>query len=299
MSVVPDNQLQPTHDNCPVCGDEHFCDAPVVLRLQEDPVVSMKQCQRCFACSADRMPMESFLRDLYEPSIYQSSLTHDEGLTRKCAANIQRLFKKDNIQGIDILDYGGGNGSLARLLCKNLTRQLGGTIPVTAIVVDIHPRDAESDLSFITVDEFLSSEKKYDVLIASAVLEHIPHLQPVLEKLCRAGKEGALFYARTPYDAPLANYVPHYHIKWPRHVHDMGPQFWSEFANRMPLQILESRTSIVESSFTDRPLQTLLAYILKAPSLFETGLLNKLLRRETVCWRFVGGWEVFLEIGSS
>ena len=142
----------------------------------------------------------------------------------------------------------------------------------------------------------MAADDKYDIVIASAVLEHIPYLNPVISKLLISGKPGALFYSRTPYDVPLAKYAPLYVVKWPRHVHDLGPRFWQQLAETHSLEVLHSRTSIVESSFSNKPVTTILSHLLKIPSRIETELFRKINHSNSLLWHFVGGWEVFIKL---
>ena len=294
--IVQEDELNETNVSCLVCGAENFNEGRIVLQLQDMPHVLMQECPRCKVVSANPMPNNSYLNKLYNPEIYQSSLTHNDNLSRKCVNNILSFYQPANNKIINLLDFGGGNGNLSIQMLQALKRKYGEELQIKATIVDIYPRENTTELEFITVEEFMTSGSKYDIVIASAVLEHIPKLEPVLTKLFSIGKKGALFYSRTPYEVPLAKYIPKYSIKWPRHVHDMGPIFWQKWTNMFPVEVLCSRTSIVESSFSDKPVMTLLAHLLKLPSILETEMLAKLFRHKQLLWHFVGGWEVFIRL---
>ncbi len=129
------------------------------------------------------------------------------------------------------------------------------------------------------------------MVLASAVLEHIPYPVKSLEQLLSQTHAGGIFYARTPYMVPLRRL---FHalgktvdFTFPAHIHDMGSAFWDQMLVTLKLQdqfeILISRPSMVETSFRQSPLRTLIAYCMKAPW-FLLG--NR--------WGLVGGWEVFI-----
>ena len=99
-----------------------------------------------------------------------------------------------------------------------------------------------------------------------------------------------MFYARTPYVLPLLRLLKRFGIEldftYPGHLHDLGQNFWNNIPNMyrdFNLRILRSCPSIVETSFGQDFMTTLLAYIFKFPWYVLRGF-----------YGYVGGWEIFI-----
>ncbi len=243
--------------------------------------------------SVDRFPSLEFLNELYRPENYRSSLVSDRQLVQRCAKRVIRSL--DQIPNpFRILDFGGADGSLA-LELKSWILALHPEHDVSISVVDIYDRVTSSDAKFVHVDQFLKSADQYELVLASAVIEHLRSPGEFLRRLFSAISSRGAFYARTPYESPLARLVPGYRLKWPRHLHDFGPEFWSEVPARLGYsgQTVYSRPSLVETTFRDRPVQTMLAHLLKIPGRIESACLSS--ESGWRLWRFVGGWEVLLK----
>ena len=132
---------------------------------------------------------------------------------------------------------------------------------------------------------------KYDIIIASAVFDHIPDCSEIIKTLFTLLKKDGIFYSRTPFVVPLMVFINKFKINldftYPAHVHDMGDKFWNTFITKMGIsgqyKIIKSRPSIVESSFNKDFIRTLISTTFKAiwyPFRF---------------WKFVGGWEIFIK----
>jgi hypothetical protein len=274
---------------CPICGSE----APrrAVVRLQRDPAISLLRCSCCGGCSASRMPRPEVLTGYYE-KYYQAAADHAvtlqdvPGFAGHIVRSMPRLRRN---QPLRILDFGGGDGSLSLAIAAQLRQPVGITL-----VDYVHPsRQRPTDVKLVwhrTLDEVTGP---YDLVLASAILEHIPDLRPALNHLLGLMGLGGYFYARTPYVVPFARIVPSFDFTYPGHVHDLGPAFW----NRIPetfgsdARIVASRPARVETTLKGDVLRTVAAHILKLPSRLEVALRGQPLR---LLWPFVAGWEVVL-----
>jgi len=296
-SQVPEEALSDRIETCPVCRDPDASRKPVV-RLQIDPVVDLLECSSCSAQSADRMPNAGFLSALYDPAHYRSSLVSGAGLSERCARSIAREARFDPDRPLSIVDYGGSDGSLSRALRRELLVR-GHRGDVRSTVVDLHPRGDSPHQRFIDPERFAKSGDRYDLLLASAVLEHLTHPAATIRSLLDHAAPASLFYARTPWDSPLQRVVPGYRVKWPNHLHDMGPAFWPRFMNVFGVsgEIVVSRPSIVETTFGDSPGRTLFAHLAKIPARLEGIVFPSRARDGARFWRLVGGWEVLIRIG--
>lgn len=298
VSEVPESHLAPPQACCSVCG--RYGQRPVRATLQTAPLVELQECLACHAQTASRLPDETFLKNLYAPSTYTSDLFSNRHAVRHCGFHIARLVTAAHPdQPLRVLDYGGGDGSLSRAVRDGLRRRgHRGLIELTVVDYFVDER-AQDDIRFLDVSEFSQLTETFDVVLASAVLEHLVDLSYTARKLLSLCTPRGFFYARTPYEMPLAQLVPGYSIRWPRHLHDLGPAFWARFLETMGFEgeMLRSAPSVVESDFRTRPLRTLIARALKAPAHLEA-----LWRKERVeqqgklAWRWVGGWEVAMRI---
>lgn len=293
---VPDLALGDRIEVCPFCR-EASTERRVVLRLQATPPVALVECGRCGAQSADRMPKPDYLTGLYDPKSYRSSLVSEAGVSRRCARAIaaHAAFRPD--QSVSMVDFGGSDGSLSAAVRAELIAR-GHRADVTSTIVDLHARQDGPHHRYLTPAEFEVSTGRYDLILASAVLEHLPDPASALHSLLDRAADGALFYARTPWDSPLHLAVPGYRVKWPRHLHDMGPDFWEGFTELFGVRgtLVVSRPSIVETSFRRAPLRTTLAHLAKAPARLEGLVRRSRIPRGRRFWRYVGGWEVVIRI---
>lgn len=294
---VGEADLSPPHDLCPVCGA--WDSRSIHSWLQSAPGVALLACDACFALSASRFPGEAYLKALYAPDHYASDLLSSQRAVTHCGAHIAARIPADPNQHLRVLDYGGGDGALSRAF-KVALRARGHRGRIECTVVDYFvDQRSDPEIRFKDVAELAGMTERFDIVLASAVLEHLTDLPTTARKLLSLCETGGFFYARTPHEAPLAAVVPGYPIRWPRHVHDLGPRFWAGFLPQMGYHgaVLHSAPSVVETDFASRPLRTFLAHLLKAPGRLEAFLLRDRVAHEgKVLWPFVGGWEVVLRV---
>ena len=193
--------------------------------------------------------------------------------------------------GARVLDFGGGDGGLV----IDLASRLG--FDVEATLVD-YAEARQHDIGTLTltrVADLANVEGTFQLVIASAILEHIPTFREAITTLFDRIEPGGFFYARTPYMLPLARLLGNnIDMCFPGHVHDLGPEFWNRAIETFSLdaEMLRSGPSIVETSFRESVGRTLAAHVMKAPSRLEVRLRG--LPTKPI-WPFVGGWEVVLQ----
>ncbi len=294
-SWIPEEALSSRSASCPLCGQTG--ERRPILDLQVEPRVELVECRACRGLSADRMPDPELLARFYEPTHYRSSLVSQAGLSRRCARAILRGMRLERDRPISILDYGGSDGALSRAIRHELLVS-GHRGDVESTVVDLHPREDSPHQRFIDPERFEKSTDRHDLLLASAVLEHLPSPAGAIRSLIGSARPDAFLYARTPWDAPLQRLAPGYRVKWPRHLHDMGPAFWERFMTVFGVsgELLVSRPSIVETSFREAPMRTALAHLSKAPARLENVLRRRGPETSDRLWRLVGGWEVLIRL---
>jgi len=193
-----------------------------------------------------------------------------------------------------ILDFGGGDGALSTALTELLLP--AGVRRATIDLVDREEPAPASQPLAVSIRHARAltdiSEPGYDLVLASAIIEHLPEPRPDLTRLFDFLRPGGLLYARTPWMAPIFRIcaplgLP-FDFTYPAHVHDLGREFWENLTTSLSLdnsryRLRHSSPSIVETAFSQAPLRSLVAYAMKAPWRVFPG------------WCFIGGWEVVFE----
>lgn len=271
-----------------------------VASLQESPEVVLLHCKKCHASSASRMPKPETLSKYYS-QYYDSFDDEEDRITLdapdRMACHIVRHAKPvlGDLAGreISILDYGGGDGAISAKIAHEFVKL--GAAKAKIALIDYNKSTIETSdnrIQFFRPGDLTEiSEKTVHLVVASAVLEHIPEPSEILAKLLASLTEGGIFYARTPYVTPISKIAKFINIKfdftYPAHVHDLGARFWNNVISTLPLEgafsISRSTPSIVETTFEQHFLRTLIAHALKLP-----GFVFK------EAYGLVGGWEVFI-----
>lgn len=298
---LSESQLCPPDENCPICDSKI---RSKLLRIQEAPDVWLLNCHNCHVSSASRMPtdktLEMYYSEYYSGSECKESTSEEDRITFDRPVRLVNRMRSgitNSLEGrrVDILDFGGGDGTLSLMLGETLLEE-NACKEVRIVLVDSSAVIPQGKASRIVVEKRTRLEndgQHYDVVIASAVLEHIPYPTEVLRNLLCSLETGGVFYARTPYAVPLLRLLPVTPIRkmllsYPWHVHDMGQHFWENILGELGLlptfRMLRSGPSPVERSFGQDFFRALAAHLLKAPW-YVLG------RR----YGLVGGWEVVIQ----
>lgn len=295
---LDESHLLPETKVCPWCRS--LRSARLVL-LQESPDVRLLECTQCNAVFTSRMPsagaLESYYRSYYtQAACAKSGAAVTLGNPRRMGRHIARLMRNIGAQrSVRILDFGGGDGTVAVetavvLLGCSLVNQAEIT------VVDYNRTHATLPDRRITLKSALQLEdlpdEEFHLVIASAVLEHIPEAPRILAQILSRVLPGGMLYIRTPQVRSFVLLAQRLHFTWdftfPAHVYDLGQDFWETYfaAATMPerFEVVSSRPSLVEASFRESPLRAGLAGLFKLPW--------HLLGRR---WGFVGGWEIVVK----
>ena len=272
-----------------------------VLGLQTDPVVVLLRCPRCAGASASHMPTAAFLREFYRD--YRRG--REMGVTfgapdrfgRRLAAALAPHLPRGDLR---VLDFGGGDGTLAVATVRALQRR-GIADRAEIVVVDLeppldHPPGAVPLTWRPTITEALGP---FSLVMANAVLEHVPDLGDTVRQLFERMRPGGFLYARTSYVAPLARWWPRVDFGFPAHVHDLGHEFWARARKVFGLSAtcLVSRPSPVAFRWRREPLRATAAYVLKLPGRVEARWSAP--ERERRWWTWVAGWEVLYRSGET
>jgi len=270
-----EKDLLPFDDKCLFCSG---INRKNIFLIQEEPEIFLALCKNCFAVSATRIPNKDFLKHHYQINYRNKSRKMNFNNSKKLAWHIFKLvnkFSKTYIhknKQIRIIDFGCGDGAVSIALSKMFIQKEHS--------VDLILVDTNIDLDCHTQVGASLSIKKYndlsdfdihdaDIVIASAVMEHIPFPVPILKDLFKKLKKGGFLYIRVPCVVSLLRVLNFFRIRpgfpYPGHLHDLGQGFWQHTDILKDFLVLYSRPSPVETSFRFHFLRTLLAYILKAP----------------------------------
>lgn len=300
-----ENEVYDARAHCPICL---YAGKRVQgIRLQSDPVIHLLHCPACGGRSAAWMPRPEILRDYYTGYFGSGDAAGGndivcvtfQGTERFARHLISAMPLAAGTSPVRILDYGGGDGSLAIAIAKSL-----GNRAVAVTLVDYQKPRAMRVPAHVQVAhathlgevQAMYPGQKFDIVIASAVAEHIPELNGVLNFLFGMIEPGGYFYARTPYISNLIAFLPFIDFVYPAHVHDLGASFWNRITRTFHLHadVIISQPSIVETEWRKAFIRTLAAHILKFPGYIEGKIAPKRVDR---WWNLVGGWEVVLRAG--
>lgn len=289
-AYLSEEKLLPQDKSCPFCSSTNRKNTAI---LQRSPDIYLMLCKNCYAVSASRMPKGSALNEYYGSYYGETKIATDipEKLAEHIYLNTQKFFHKK--RNIKILDFGGGNGEISISLARNFIKT--GISSVDVALVDYTDEIKKALDEKIKIKHYYNlsqiKEDKFNIVISSAVIEHIPYPISELNILFNALEEGGIFYARTPYMIPFMKLSGKLGIKfdftYPGHIHDLGQNFWNNILDKLNLngefELIVSKPSIIETGFRNHFFRTLLAYIFKSPWY--------ILRER---YNLVGGWEVFI-----
>jgi SAM-dependent methyltransferase len=162
------------------------------------------QCTACGLVYRTRMPTERELEELYSAHYSEKRLEEtetemlsSEASIRKASQYIGRFIE----QGSAVLDFGAGTGELVARL-----RELGvdaDGVEYSKKAVEAAEKNYDLKLSLSLEDLRLQRNRKYDIIVALEVVEHLPEPAKVLKKLHALLKPGGKLYLTTPNRAGL------------------------------------------------------------------------------------------------
>lgn len=286
-----EDELSPILERCSFCGMNQL--SPL-LKLQANPDVYFNRCINCFAVSASRMPTSEFLKNYYQ-NYYQSG-KEKSGITfhgeLRFAKHILKIIQSDfpAKSTIRLLDFGGGNAELSIAFSKLLNEKRRCKIEIVVVDFSEINEDISEEYSVQSKQDLSEIENdSFDIVFASAVIEHLPDAGKILPELIKKMNKNALLYIRTPWSVPLNHLLKKVGRAWdfnfPAHVHDLGKDFWENYvSNTSEFQLIHSAPSLVETTFRTNFIRTLFAKLLKMPWYVFSKNYTK-----------VGGWEIVVK----
>jgi 2-polyprenyl-3-methyl-5-hydroxy-6-metoxy-1,4-benzoquinol methylase len=236
------------------------------------------------------MPREEVLRDYYKRYYTAIDGTATFDGSDRFSRHLFRSLGVAPKSSIRILDFGGGmDAVISRSLARHFIQR--GTRSVEIALVDYNA-SCPREWGAITVDCYQSLPEAtsggFDVVVASAIVEHIPYPRDIMLGLLNSLSMGGRAYFRTPAMSSLIKTAALFGVRidftFPGHVHDMGQPFWENVLAALcvssSFRLIRSRPAIVETEFLAHPSRTVIAHAFKWPWF--------VLRRS---YSMVGGWE--------
>ena len=283
---------------CGICSSNSFTK---LIRCSEKPYINYIKCNKCGAVTFDKIPDQNVIDKLYstDTQYYKDDKSDESGGnitfygSTRFARHLLKKYKINKTDNFRILDFGGGDGELAYAVARELYRKCRYN-HAEIIVVDYTSSSYKTKHRKVTMStafplESIENGDKFDIIIASGVIEHIPSPGADIYRLFSLLKKNGICYFRTPYIYPLRKDLSRFGIEYdnlyPAHIWDLGGKFWQRLPQNVgykgDIELICSRPSIVEKSFKSHFFIALASYLLKAPWY--------------IChlWPYVGGWEVF------
>ena len=289
-----------TVERCGCCGAKDSF--RVLETFREEPKISMVRCRRCGAVTYDRILTQEKMDEIYENYNYLGADAKKASKDKvtfygksRFAKHVHSLISRHAYFGgqkkLRVLDFGGGDGALSLALCELIQKE-DPCESIEIVVVDYadepcKPEDPRISIRHTFPLESLPAEPSFDIVIASAVLEHLREPGKSFHRLVKMCAPGGVLYFRTPFKYPLYHLLKKagstLDMLYPRHLWDLGDEWWEKIARCAKVDglvdLVESRPSIAEKSFKEHLFIALIANGMKAPWF--------------ACrkWKFVGGWE--------
>lgn len=292
------NQLDEPKHACIFCKSSRLFQTGVIA--QRSPTVGYVECRDCYARFLDRQPTDVFLDQYYASDDYDRTLTTSPTKARIFAQKIISSEVKCELQSklraIRILDFGGGNGRLGLAVAEVISpNSYGSTHDVT--VVDVFRPKEDLGARFIPASRLseLQSES-FDIVLASASLEHVKDPGSVLQDLYLMCAPGGYLYFRVPSMFPLGRLFRQF-LLYPEHLSHMSPRFWKEMPSCLGWsgRFIYSRPAPPDAQLRNNPLGYVIAQVLKFPARIEV-VLRKLMRVSSPPrYDCSGGWEILFK----
>ena len=204
---------------CPICSSVKYCAILVAdheYNLKSETCYN--KCEDCKSIYQHPMPNTNELGALY-PEHYHS-LKPDSQITKfkfkQRFKQVKRFIKSDTV----FLDYGCGDGSFIEF-CGKLEPSVnfvGFEIALSNEIIELAPNVKKNLGDF---EYFLSNTINFNVISMNHVIEHIPNLNYVFEKLTSKLNSGGNLIGQTPNSTSLEHRL--FKTKWsgyhaPRHT---------------------------------------------------------------------------------
>ncbi len=294
-------KLDKINFKCPYC--QTLAKKKGQIKINKNPSVFLMSCAKCHLKFPSQLPSDETLHNSVEcfyNSFYEKYRTNTSKISfsnpDNLANNIAEKVEIDRRKSFRILDFGGGDGTISKMVASRLLEEYPA-IKFDIYVVDkvIKVKKEQKINSNITVRQsnyINNCQQKYELILAVAVLGHVKEINETLNEMFDYLNVGGYFFTTTPYVSPIIRILPILKFGYPGVLYDIGAEFWhSLFRERKNFKILSSRPSMVESSYKGSFFRTLIGTVLKIPALIEIHFKKD----GNILWPYYGGWELFAQ----
>lgn len=220
-------------------------------------VCNTMQCQSCGALFLDirfsNMEMASLyagyrneeytrLRDLYEPGYSKLSESYSE--RHQYIAEIEKFLTPHLPDTPMILDWGGDTGINTPLIHSARTVH----------IYDISNKPTLEGTHAVSLEA--ARQAKYDLIVCSQVLEHVPYPQDILSEIVTVMGHDTLLYVEVPYEELMRtnagsrdiHYKKHH---WHEHINFFSTESLEALLAQEQLQLMEMRTHMISLGWRD------------------------------------------------
>jgi len=297
---VPKESLMKRY-SCPLCEAPDFKEC---FEIQSIGNVLMNECDRCQLKFVSHIPTPMYLERYYDSQFSEYFEAFNPGSGKKVTFGKESRFAKHLSRRLSgrlpdranfrILDFGGGDGSLAYAFADNLVLNSTTVVSITCCdyVSDL-VQSNNPNIALVHIHDLKQVDTRFDLIIASASLEHTPNPGEIIESFDSILAPGGFIYIRTNYISPFIGISKKIDFSFPAHLEEFNPESLHFFleSNAPGLKIVEIRPAIVELSFISHPIFHLISRLFKFPGVLENIIFGKVSKLR---WPLVGAFEVLI-----
>jgi 2-polyprenyl-3-methyl-5-hydroxy-6-metoxy-1,4-benzoquinol methylase len=228
-----------------------FCDSyNITTSTYENTIFNNKEfeylkCTNCKLVFLNPLPTTEDYIKMY-PIEYQGKMATIANGSYDTLFQKINLFKKSNSQ---LLDYGCGNGRFVVEAIQN-----GYTVTGTEYNADLVKSLNQNFRTgtFLTIEEFYNTDKKYDIIFLSNVLEHLSNPKEIMLLLKNRLNKNGIFVIEGPIETNFNLTMPISKL-----LFYIRKRFLNKKANHIPTHIFYSNNRNQEQFFISLGLQTL------------------------------------------
>lgn len=217
--------------NCPVCGAK-------TRRYAQHPEAELLRCDICTHVFSEQLGTAG--SDIYDPTYFQD--THKNWFANPNIALFDWILENVPNSATSLVDVGCGNGGFLRYVkSRRPDLELWG--------IDLTANEEVDGIRFVQTDAVEAKiDRKFDVIVTQAVIEHIPDVRSFCNQLVKLSHEGSLVFVMTLNNdsilyvaARLAKRLgieaPFNRLYSAHHVHHFTPRSLSKALERFGFEI--------------------------------------------------------------
>ena len=180
---------------CPICGSKKR-NVVYIQRYTSHFNHQIVNCCDCNFIFVGNVPSKKYYEKYYRDQSKYEGIRKHEIHENQTIIELLNFVKQNVTKKANILEIGCSTGYLLSVLKKDGYENLLGIEPAPKCR-DIAKKEYDLNVKTVDLENFNSSEK-YDLIILSAVLEHLVELKDSIEKIKNLLKDGGYLYIGVP-----------------------------------------------------------------------------------------------------